>query len=63
MTYSTNQYPAPVPLHPHQQPPGPAPFDSAAPGPDAGVPAMDWRADEDTAAISAATTRLRQHLR
>lgn len=62
MTYPTNQYPAPVPLRPHQ-PSGAAPFGSAAPGPDAGVPPLGWDTDEDTADLSAATTRLRQHLR
>ncbi|SES36119.1 Pilus assembly protein, ATPase of CpaF family [Actinokineospora terrae] len=63
MTYPSNQYPAPVPLRPHQQQPGTAPFGSAAPGTDTGVPPLGWGTDEDTADLSAATTRLRQHLR
>ena len=56
-------YSAPVPLRPREQPSGPAAFGRAFPRSDAGVPPVGWGADEDAVDISAATTRLRHHLR
>ncbi|WP_158851171.1 CpaF family protein [Saccharothrix deserti] len=65
MTYPTDRYPAPVPLRPHQQPDGPD-LDAAgqaAPGHGAGAPPLGWDAEDDAVDLSAATIRLRQHLR
>ncbi len=64
MTYPTDHYPAV--LRPHQQAHGQAAFGGpgqAVPGPGAGAPSLGWDTDEDAVDLSAATTRLRQHLR
>ncbi|MGH3994692.1 MAG: ATPase, T2SS/T4P/T4SS family, partial [Pseudonocardiaceae bacterium] len=63
----TDHYPPPVPLRPRHQPPnGGLPVSGPAPAPSStcfGTPLPGLDAEDETVNISAASTRLRQHLR